>query len=60
MSQAEDQWLDDFNDKQYDQHFNRVRDILLKSGDYDDESKWMLNTDTSLILKVPHLNPEFF
>ena len=50
----------DFTDKQYDKHFKRIRNILLDSGDYNDESVWMLNTDTSLILQVPHLNPEFF
>ena len=50
----------EFTDKQYDYHFKRVRNILLESGDYDNESVWMLNTDTSLILQVPYLNKEYF
>ena len=47
-------------DKQYDKHYNRIRQMLIDSGEYDGESEWMLNTDTALILDVPHLNPEYF
>jgi len=56
-------------DKEYDRHFKRIRKILSDSGDYDgwkehegDElaREKVLDTDTGLILSVPHLNPEFF
>ena len=47
-------------DKQYNSHYKRIRKILENSGDYDNESEWMLDTDTRLILNTPHLNPEFF
>ena len=47
-------------DKEYDSHFNRVLQMLIDSGEYDNESRWMLETDTHLILQVPHLNPEYF
>ena len=47
-------------DKQYDKHFKRIRQMLVDSGEYEGESDWMINTDTALILSVPHLNPEFF
>ena len=46
-------------DKEYDRHFKRVRKMLLDSGDYKN-SEDILDTDTSLILQMPHLNPEFF
>ena len=52
--------LTEFTDKQYNSHYNRIRKILVNSGDYDNESEWMLDTDTRLILNVPHANPEFF
>ena len=53
-------------DAQYDKHFKRIRQMLVDSGDYnfpdtfENESEGMLDTDTALILSVPHLNPEFF
>ena len=47
-------------DKEYDQHYDRIKQTLIDRGDHVNESEWMLDTDTRLILQVPHLNPEFF
>ena len=47
-------------DKEYDLHFQRIRQMLVDSGEYEGESDWMLDTDTAFILSVPDLNPEFF
>ena len=46
-------------DEEYNLHFKRVRQMLVDSGEYAD-SEHLLDTDTSLILNMPHLNPEFF
>jgi len=46
-------------DEEYDRHFKRVRQMLVNSGEYAD-SENLLDTDTALILNMPHLNPEFF
>jgi len=47
-------------DKEYDMHWDRVRNMLVISGEYDNESEWMLDTDTRLILSAPEQNPEYF
>jgi hypothetical protein len=49
-----------FTDKQYEMHYNRIREMLVISGEYVDESEWMLDTDTRLILSEPEQNPEYF
>ena len=46
-------------DQEYDRHFKRVRKMLSDSGEYKNAED-ILDTDTSLILQMPHLNPEFF
>ena len=46
-------------DKEYDRHFKRVRKMLSDSGDYKNAES-ILDTDTALIIQMPHLNPEFF
>ena len=55
-------------DEEYDRHFNRVRQMLVDSGDYAcfynnedyDDPEGVIDTDAELILKMPHLNPEYF
>tara|TARA_B100001778_G_scaffold327668_1_gene326081 strand:- start:591 stop:839 length:249 start_codon:yes stop_codon:yes gene_type:complete len=52
-------------DEEYDRHFKRIRKMLVESGEYDDFQDYenpegVLDTDTALIMKAPHLNPEFF
>ena len=52
----------------HDKHFPRIRKILEDSGDYEwndftndpDYRDRVLDTDTHIIMDVPHLNPEFF
>lgn len=53
----------------YDKHFPRIRKVLVDSGEYDgwkefekdpDYRERVLDTDTHLIMDMPHLNPEFF
>ena len=55
-------------DEEYDRHFKRIRKMLVESGDYDEffdnedfhNPESVIDTDTALIMKVPHLYPEFF
>lgn len=52
-------------DEEYDRHFKRIRKMLVESGEYDDFKDYenpegVLDTDTALIMKAPHLNPEYF
>ena len=53
----------------YDRHFTRIRKVLADSGDYEgwkefkkdpDYRERVLDTDTRLIMDMPHLNPEYF
>lgn len=52
----------------HDTHFPRIRKILADSGDYEwkefdndpDYRDRVLDTDTHLIMDMPHLNPEYF
>ena len=55
----------DMSDDEYDRHFQRIRQMLVNSGDYEgwddsDYAERVLDTDAGLILSVPYLNPEFF
>ena len=49
-----------FTDKEWEMHYTRIREMLVISGEYVNESEWMLDTDTRLILSCPEANPEYF
>ena len=55
-------------DGEYDRHFKRIRKLLVDSGEYEkfnhmkeyENAEGVINTDTALIMQMPHFNPEFF
>ena len=52
-------------DEEYDRHFKRIRQILVDSKKYARFEEWenpegVIDTDTLLIMQMPHLNPEYF